>query len=170
MQITILHRFWRFAGWLACLSGIALGITFAVGILSTGGEWWAVPVSLICCAAAGGTLGVTWLNHAPRVTISREGILAKRFFCTRFYGWKDFIQTGVCWTRNRGRYFHEIVLLLPGGSKRKKYDDLFYLRNIPYILYLPYQDDILLYLLQGYGKMDFCFMNGSLEEDYYTIE
>ena len=170
MQIKIPCRFLRIAGWIACFAGCALGIVFAIGILVTGGELWAAPVSFACCALAGGALGATWLNHAPRVTISQKGILAKRFFCAHFYEWKDFIQTGVRCTQNRSLYFHEIVLLLPGGSKRKKYDNLFFLRNFWNILYLPYTDDILMYVLQCYGKLDFCFMNGSLEEDYYTIE
>lgn len=80
MQITIVRRFWRFAGWFACFCGIALGMVLAVGILTTGGEWWAIPVSFACCALAGGALGITWLNHFPNLTISREGIIAKRFF------------------------------------------------------------------------------------------
>ena len=170
MQITIVRRFWRFAGWFACFCGIALGMVLAVGILTTGGEWWAIPVSFACCALAGGALGITWLNHFPNLTISREGIIAKRFFRAKLYRWQDFIQAGVNWYHNRGLYFHEIVLLLPGGSRRKKYDTLFFLRNIRYILYLPYREDVLVQVLQGYGKLDFCFLNGSYQEEYYTIE
>jgi outer membrane murein-binding lipoprotein Lpp len=119
---------------------------------------------------AGGALGITWLNHFPNLTISRDGIIAKRFFRTKLYRWQDFIQAGVNWYHNRGLYFHEIVLLLPGGSRRKKYDSLFFLRNVFHILYLPYRDDVFTYVLQGYGKLDFCFLNGSEAEDYYTIE
>lgn len=170
MQITMHHRFWRFAGWLACCAGMALGIALSIGVFTTGGQWWAAPIALVCCALTGGTLGVIWLNHSPKVTVTAEGILAKRFFRTRFYRWQDFIQAGVTWTRNKGRYYHEIVLLLPGGSKRNKYDVLFYLRNLFHILYLPYREDILIYLLQGYGKLDFYFTDGSLNEEYYTIE
>ena len=170
VQITIAHRFWRAAGWLICVLGMAFGVTFAAGVLITGGEWWAAPVSCACCTLAGGALGITWLNHFPNLVLSREGIFAKRFFQTNFYRWQDFIQAGVSSSHNRGLYFHEIVLLLPGGNKRKKYEVLFYVRNAPYILYLPYRDDVLNYLLQGYGKLDFCFLNGSETEDYYTIE
>ena len=170
MQITIVRRFSRVAGWLACVLGMALGVTFAAGVLITGGEWWAVPISFFCCAVAGGSLGITWLNHFPSLTITREGVSAKRFFRTCFYRWQDFIQAGVTWSHNRGLYFHEIVLLLPGGSKRKKYDSLFFLKNMRHILYLPYRDDVLIYVLQGYGKLDFCFLNGDEREDYYTIE
>ena len=119
VQITIVRRFWRTAGWLACALGMVLGATFAAGVLVTGGERWAVPIPFFCCALAGGTLGITWLNHFPNLTISREGVSAKRFLRTGFYRWQDFIQAGVTWSHNRGLYFHEIVLLLPGGSKRK---------------------------------------------------
>lgn len=170
MQITIIRRFWRVAGWSACILGIALGASLAVGVLATAGEWWAAPISFICCALAGGALGITWLNHFPILTISPEGILAKRFFQTYFYRWQDFLQAGVTWSHNRGLYFNEIVLLLPGGSKRKKYDNLFFLKNIFNILYLPYRDDVFTYVLQGYGKLDFCFLNGAEAEEYYTIE
>ena len=170
VQITIVRLFWRTAGWLVCALGMVLGATFAAGVLITDGEWWAVPISFFCCTLAGGALGSTWLNHFPNLTISREGILAKRFLRTGFYRWQDFIQAGVIWSHNRGLYFHEIVLLLPGGSKRKKYDSLFFLRNIFHVLYLPYRDDVLTYVLQEYGKLDFCFLNGSETEDYYTIE
>ena len=177
MQITIYNRVPRAIGWILCSAGLVLGSILAIGVFTTGGQWWAAPVAFACCVLFGGMLGVAWLNHSPRATASAEGVLAKRFFRTRFYRWKDFIQTGVTWSRiwNRGSsvhqlYDHEIVLLLPGGSKRKKYDVLFFLRNIPYILYLPYREDILMYLLQGYGKPDFFFTNGSDAEDYYTIE
>lgn len=170
MQITIPHRFLRMAGWGACLAGILLGSIFAVGVFSTGGQWWTAPIAFFCCVFAGGALGITWLNHAPKLEISQKGILAKRFLRTHFYHWNEFIQAGVTWTQNRGIYYHEIVMLLPGGSLRKKYDTLFFLRNIRNIIYLPYRDDILIYVLQGYGKMDFCFQNGSQEEAYYTIE
>ena len=169
MKIHIPHRFLRVLGWLSVCFGLFMGVTLAIGVLATDGQWWAAPIALLCCCALGGLLGFTYLNHAPKLEITPEGVWAKRFFCTRFYAWDVFIQAGVDWRRNRGRLFHEIVLLLPGGSKRKKYDMLFYAHNARYILYLPYRDDVLIYLLQGYGKLDFCFLNGSEKEEYYTI-
>ena len=176
MQIEIPNHFSRAAGWLVCFAGLALGCVLAIGVLSTGGQWWVAPVSLAVCTLAGGIWSVGLLVHSPKVTVSPEGVLAKRFFRTRFYSWKDFIQVGVTWTHLNRRFYtnqlydHEIVLLLPGGSRRKKYDTLFFLRNIRYILYLPYREDVLVQVLQGYGKLDFCFLNGSYQEEYYTIE
>ena len=176
MQIEISNRFSRIAGWFLCLAGIILGSILSVGVLTTGGQWWAAPVSFAFCTLMGAFWGMTLLIYSPKVTISPEGIWAKRFFSTRFYGWKDFIQVGVTWLHTNRRlytrqlYEHEIFLMLPGGSKRKKYDTLFFLRNIPYILCLPYREDVLIQVLQGYGKLDFCFLNGSEQEEYYTIE
>ena len=169
MKIRIPHRFLRAIGWLCAFLGVFMGIMFALAVLVAGGQWWSAPIAFICFTAVGGLIGFTSLNHAPKLEITPEGVWAKRFFRTRFYPWKIFIQAGVAWVHNRGRYFHEIVLLLPGGNKRKKYDVLFYMRNALFILYLPYRDDVLNYLLQGYGKLDFCFLNGSQTEDYYTI-
>ena len=170
MEIKVPHHFVRILAWLACIAGTTLGVIFAIGAFSTGGQWWVAPLAFACCTLSGNGLGLIWMACFPKLEISEKGVLAKRFFRTRFYGWKDFIQAGVTWTRNRGFYYHEIVLLLPGGSKRQRNDVLFYFRNIPYILYLPYRDDVLIYLLQGYGKLDFCFLNGSDAEDYYSVE
>ena len=170
MKIRIPHHFSRAIGWFCILLGIFMGVMFALAVFVTGGRWWSAPIALICCSAVGGLIGFTYLNHKPKLEITQEGVCAKRFFRTQFYPWKTFIQAGVAWMHNRGRYFHEIVLLLPGGNKREKYDVLFYVRNALNLLYLPYREDILTYLLQGYGKLDFCFLNGSQTEDYYTIQ
>ena len=170
MQVKIIRIFWRIAGWLMCLFGMTTGAILAAGVLATDGEWWSAPIAFACCALAGCALGTTWLNHFPVMTISQDGVFAKRYFRVRFFAWKDFIQAGVTGNHNRGLYYHEIVLLLPGGSKRKKFDVLFFLRNVGHILYLPYRDDVLIHVLQGYGKLDFCFLNGSENEEYYTIE
>lgn len=94
------------------------------------------------------------------VTLSEDGVYFRVYFKTKFYPWKEIIQTGVLWSKNKGGWYNDLVLVPITGSPHTPQDKYFRRHNMFRLIHLPYTQEVLAYLQQYHGPLDFDFSDG----------
>ncbi len=110
---------------------------------------------------AGIVLAVTGLASTivfywnPSVYLDEQGVWMRVWFFKRLYPWASICQAGVLWLPVWGATNH-IVLLKQGGSPRKDRDRGFLLRNFGKVIFVTnYSEQVLQYITEHYGPLDF---------------
>lgn len=97
--------------------------------------------------------------------MTEEGVFHRVLFRKQFYPWSDFLQAGILWRTGRNPYrYNDLVLLKPGGSKRKYRDRFFLLRNSRRLIHIPCTAEFKTYVIRHYGPLDFDLSDGRLEQ------
>jgi hypothetical protein len=107
----------------------------------------------------------------PFVEMTAQGVtVAHSPFRKRHFPWNALIQVGVIHEERHRRYPFPVVLILPGGSERRKGKDWFFLeRNTLHCVTLPRTEEILEFVKTHYGPLDFDDFAGlnDWEKKYY---
>lgn len=133
---------------------LLIGAFYGVWISAHQSQWTVTAFLLL--------LIVFWLltvdysiRQIPRVLLTGEGIWAQFLFRKLFYTWEEILQAGIEHRVGRGVPNPDFILLLPGGSLRRKKDRFFYLRNRRKILHICASDEIRNFVIEHYGPLDF---------------
>lgn len=148
--------------WMACfLCAIPVLLSlFAAGEISL----WYLPLVFAIWVLVMHSF-INWMYASAAVWFSEEGVWCRVFLKKRFYPWKELPQAGIWWNRGANYYFrNQLVLLLPGGSRRRYRDKTFRLRNPRTLLTLPATDFNQRYVISHYGPLDFNLTDGEKEQ------
>ena len=100
------------------------------------------------------------LYAIPIVELKEDGIYCRVLFKTKFYKWCAIEQAGILWSMGRYERFNDLVLLKPGGSKRKYKDKTFRLRNLGKLIHIMHTEDNIRFVCKHYGPLDFNLSDG----------
>lgn len=91
----------------------------------------------------------------PTGRLTEEGIYVRHFFIRRFYRWADIRQVGIVSRSSKSGTYYQIVLVKPCGSIRTPETKAFLFRNQFRLIHIPYDELMLHYIKDGYGRLDF---------------
>lgn len=146
---------------------MALLIAIPAAVLGIAAQDFGAWAGLLLIGMEALAFGIWYLNfHATAIVwFSPEGVWVRVFWKKRLYPWKDIAQAGIWWNQFANYYFqNQLVLLLPGGSRRRYRDKTFLLRNPRKLLCLPPTDFNRNYVLKHYGPLDFNLTDGAQEK------
>lgn len=115
---------------------------------------------LICC----------FLRLVPVVELKEDGIYYRVIFQKRFYPWSAIKQAGILWSMGRYGMTNDLVVLKPGGSKRRYKDKTFLLRNMGKLIHIELTEDNISLIRRYYGPLDFDLSNGRDEASIVVDE
>ncbi|MBR0446301.1 MAG: hypothetical protein IIX23_03285 [Oscillospiraceae bacterium] len=105
-------------------------------------------------------LAYTLLRSMPIVELKEDGIYCRVLVKTKFYNWRTIEQAGFLWSVGRYARFNDLVLLKPGGSKRKYKDKTFRLRNWGKLIHIKPTEGNIRFVCEYYGPLDFNLSDG----------
>ena len=109
------------------------------------------------------------LCSMPIVQLKEDGIYCRVLFKTKLYKWCAIEQAGILWSMGRYARFNDLVLLKPGGSKRKYKDKTFRFRNMGKLIHVSPKEENIRFVCKYYGPLDFNLSDGR-EETCAVVE
>lgn len=95
------------------------------------------------------------LRDGPLVRLTEEGVWVRVWLRKRFYPWAQILQAGILYRSNYRGDRNWLFLLLPGGSAMGEKDRTFVYRNYGRIIWIHKSAEVLDYLSDHYGQLDF---------------
>lgn len=95
------------------------------------------------------------LRDGPLVRLTEEGVWVRVWFRKRFCPWSEIVQAGILHRPTYKGDRNWLFLLLPGGSPMGKKDRTFVYRNYGRIIWIHKSAEVLDYLSDHYGPLDF---------------
>lgn len=143
-------------------------LLLSVAMLSEGviGQGWYMLLLLSVCWTL---LIYSVLHTVPVIILKEDGVHCRVLFKTKVYAWSSIEQAGVLWSMGRYARFNDLVLLKPGGSKRKYKDKTFRFRNMGKLIHVSPKEENIRFVCKYYGPLDFNLSDGR-EETCAVVE
>lgn len=146
------------------MCGLVSIVTIIAILAGKGAEFFPVIAMLFVFYLFGGTLFSQGLQQLPVVALDETGVKERILFKAHTYQWDEIKQAGILWRLGKGTFYNQIVLLKPGGSRRRYKDKTFVPRNDGYLIQIPYSELARNYIVKYYGPLDFDLSNGRSEQ------
>ena len=137
------------------------GLLLIFAVLLVSGRFPATAGFLMAgMLVVGGIVAGIALCSCPRVTLTPEGVTVKYIRNSKFYAWSAIRQAGILQLFGGDMFYNVLILVKPGGSKRRYKDRTFLFRNIGRLIEIPYTEEAQRYVVRHYGPLDFNKLDG----------
>lgn len=145
---------------IAILWAIWQGITVYVGICSAqAGVLSLAAFGILAVASLAGTVfALRYLISYPTVTFDEEGVTFQVAVYRKFFPWDQIPSAGLLRIKNKTGNYPALVVVKPGGKPWAGDPGALRFHNPGKLLFLPYDDQVVQYLEEHYGELDFCLI------------